>query len=399
MRALKHAEFWVAAGIWTTITSALVVSGQTPQSTPGDPLPRILPIELIEFNEALGEFAAVETPLINGVGPAFNGTSCAGCHNVPAIGGSGVVLETRAAYRDVSGEFRALNPAGDTLIHLFSVPLHECQPLIPEDANVVAHRTSIPLFGAGLVEAISDETLRGLEDPLDRNGDGVRGRASIVVDLASGQRRVGRFGWKAQHATLLAFAADAYRNEMGRTNDLLPQEYVYGISDEQIRRCDQKPDPEDVRNPQTGRRGIDDFELFMRFLAPVSRGPIDDVVRDGERIFGAIGCAACHVPVLTTGPSANPVFHRQPVPLFSDLLLHDIGTGDGIPQAAARPEEIRTPALWGLRIRRPFLHDGSAATIEEAILRHGQEAELAQRGFLQLSPDDRGRLLAFLRSL
>src|SRR2546425_1811249 len=129
----------------------------------------------------------------------------------------------------------------------------------------------------------------------------------------------------------------------------------------------------------------------MRFLAPVARGPIDAVVRDGERIFSAIGCAACHVPALTTGPSSNPLFNRRAVPLFSDLLLHDIGTGDGIPQAVAKPEEIRTPALWGLRLRRPLLHDGSAATIEDAIVRHQQEAELARRGFLQMSPDDRGR--------
>ena len=105
------------------------------------------------------------------------------------------------------------------------------------------------------------------------------------------------------------------------------------------------------------------------------------------------------MPTLTTGPSVNPLFNRQPVPLFSDLLLHDIGTGDGIPQAAAKAEEVRTPALWGLRLRRPFLHDGSAATIEDAIGRHQQEAELARRGFLQVSPDDRARLLAFLRSL
>jgi CxxC motif-containing protein (DUF1111 family) len=271
--------------------------------------------------------------------------------------------------------------------------------MLPENANVVAHRMPIPLFGAGLVEAIPDETLRGLEDPFDRNGDGVRGRTSIVVDLATGDRRVGRFGWKAQHATLLAFAADAYRNEMGITNDLLRQEYAYDVSDQQMRRCDPIPDPEDKPKPTTGRRGIDNFEAFMRFLAPVARGPIDEVVRDGERIFGAIGCAACHVPALTTGPSANPLFNRRPVPLFSDLLLHDIGTGDGIPQAVAKPEEIRTPALWGLRLRRPLLHDGSAATIEDAIVRHQREAELARRGFLQLTPDDRERLLTFLRSL
>ena len=391
MRALKHAGPWVAAWVGAAVAGVLLVGAQTLPSTPGDPLPGLTPIELAVFREGLDIFLD-EFVAKDGLGPAFNGASCSVCHNVPAIGGAGVILETHAAYRDASGGVSGLNPAGDTLIHLFSVLPHTCQPVIPHDANVVAHRASIPLFGAGLVEAIPDETLRGLEDPFDRNGDGVRGRASIVVDLASGERRVGRFGWKAQHASLVAFVADAFRNEIGIPNPLLRQEYAFGISDEQIRRCSP--------NPGAVTRGfLDSTATFLQLLAPVARGPIDEVVRDGERIFSAIGCGACHVPTLPTGPSANPLFNRQPVPLFSDLLLHDVGTGDGIPQAAARPEEIRTPALWGLRLRRPFLHDGSAATIENAILRHGQEAELAQRGFIQLSPDDRGRLLVFLQSL
>jgi CxxC motif-containing protein (DUF1111 family) len=105
------------------------------------------------------------------------------------------------------------------------------------------------------------------------------------------------------------------------------------------------------------------------------------------------------VPSLATGASAHPMFDRVSVPLFSDLLLHDVGTGDGIRQGAAEPNEIRTPALWGLRLRRPFLHDGSAATIGDAIDRHGNEAELARRGYAGLSLAERERLLAFLRSL
>ena len=147
-------------------------------------------------------------------------------------------------------------------------------------------------------------------------------------------------GWggsagKAQHATLLTFGADAYRNEMGITNDVFQAEFAHGISDEQFRLCDPLPDPEDIREPATRRRGIDNFESFMKFLAPAVRGPIDDAVRTGERIFSAVGCAACHVPTLITGPSTNPLFDRQPASLFSDLLLHDVGTGDGIVQASA----------------------------------------------------------------
>jgi CxxC motif-containing protein (DUF1111 family) len=186
---------------------------------------------------------------------------------------------------------------------------------------------------------------------------------------------------------------------MGITNDLFPQEAGFGITEAQMHRCDPIPDPEDIRDPSTGRRGIDNFEAFMRFLAPVGRVNVNETVREGERVFAAIGCAACHVPSLTTGPTVHPAFNRKPVPLFSDLLLHDIGTGDGIRQASAEPEEIRTPSLWGLRLRRPLLHDGSATNVYQAIRRHGNEAELARRGFEKLSASERAALDAFLLSL
>ena len=380
------------------VTHPQVIGGQARELRPGDPLSGLTAREAEEFRLGLEDFTEVETSE-EGLGPAFNGTSCAACHSVPAIGGAGFVLETRAGYKDADGAFRGLNAEGDTLIHLFSVPTHNCQPLIPDDVNVIARRAPIPLFGAGLVEAIPDDTILGLEDPQDRNRDGVSGRAAMVTDVSTQERRVGRFGWKAQHATLLTFAGDAYRNEMGITNDLFPKEALFGIEDAILRRCDAMPDPEDVRERSTGKRGIDNFEAFMRFLAPVARGPIDDATRDGERVFSAIGCTSCHVPALTTGPSSNPLFDRRAVHLFSDLLLHDIGTGDGIRQAAADAQEIRTPALWGLRLRRPLMHDGGSATIEEAISRHRNEAELARRGVERLSPADRERLLLFLRSL
>jgi hypothetical protein len=236
-------------------------------------------------------------------------------------------------------------------------------------------------------------------DPFDRDGNGVTGRAAMILDVATGQRRVGRFGWKAQQATLLAFSGDAYRNEMGITNDLFPDELAFGITPEQMKLCDKIPDPEDQPDRRTRRRGIDNFEAFMKFLAPAGRGPIDDTVRAGEAVFGAVGCASCHVPSLQTGPSANAMFNRKVVPLFSDLLLHDIGTGDGIRQEAAGPQEFRTPALWGLRLRRPLMHDGTAATIEDAIVVHGGEAASARGRFLALTADQRAALLAFLKSL
>jgi len=368
------------------------------RATPGNALTGITPVEFEEFRLGLDDFLEVEESE-EGLGPAFNGTSCAVCHSVPAVGGTGTIAELRAGYLNERGEFETLDHTGETLFHLFSVPGHSCQPIVPVEANVFARRVPLPVFGSGLVEAIPDETLRALEDPLDRNGDGVSGRAAIVVDLATGDRRVGRFGWKAQHATLLAFSADAYRNEMGITNDLFPHEAAYGVTPERMRQCDRFADPEDIPDPRTRRRGIDNFASFMRFLAPIARESNTPQTQGGEKVFQALGCSTCHVPTLLTGASANPLFNRKPVELFSDLLLHDVGTGDGIKQAAAETNEIRTPALWGLRFRRPLLHDGSASTIDQAVLRHGQEAELSRRGFEALSDVDRAALLAFLKSL
>jgi CxxC motif-containing protein (DUF1111 family) len=394
MKALVAAALLLAAVCATRIVSVSAQGGPRV----GEPLAGISPRQLEEFRLGLDDFLEVETSE-EGLGPAFNGTSCAVCHNVPVVGGAGVIGEIRAAGRDASGRPIALSPDGETLFQLFSTPLHGCQVQLPAEAVIIARRIPIPLFGAGLVEAIGDESILALADPEDRNGDGISGRASIVRDIATGDRRVGRFGWKGQHATLLAFGADAYRNEMGITNDLFRTELGVGLTPEQYRRCDPFPDPEDRVDPATRRRGIDNFESFMKFLAPAGRGDITAQVTRGQELFASVGCASCHVPVLTTAPRREPAFDRQAVALFSDLLLHDIGTGDDIPQASAQPDEIRTPALWGLRFRRPFLHDGSAATIEEAIDRHRGEADKSRAVFGALPPEAQAALLAFLRSL
>lgn len=381
------------------VCAAVLVAGAQRPLLPGDPLPGLTPAELEEFRLGVDDFLEVETA-DEGLGPAFNGTSCAACHNVPAIGGISPVAEVRAGYSGGSGGFQPAAASGETLFHLFSIPTHSCQPVIPPQANVIARRVPVPVFGAGLIEAIEDETILQREDPSDRDRNGVSGRAALITDVASGNRRVGRFGWKAQHATLLAFGADAYRNEMGITNELFPTESAADVDAERMRLCDRIPDPEDIRDPRTRRRGIDNFASFMRLLAPVARAGGDGaVLSEGERVFSAVGCATCHVPSLTTGPSSNPLFNRRPVPLFSDLLLHDVGTGDGIQQEAAEANEIRTPALWGLRFRRPLLHDGSAATIDAAVRRHAAEARLVREGYERMTDGERTALLAFLGTL
>ena len=389
----------VAFPVIALLITALAVApiAQAPPA-PGDPLPGLTPVELELFSMGREDFLEVEDAE-EGLGPAFNGTSCGGCHNVPAVGGISPVAELRAGMVDANGHYSDFDPAAGSLFQLFSIPTHGCQVVIPAEANVIARRVPIPLFGAGLIDEIPDDTLLALADPLDLDRDGVSGRAAVVEDVATGDLRVGRFGWKSQQATLIAFGADAYLNEMGITSDLFPNEQSFGISPELMRLCDPIPDPEDVEEPATGRRGIDNFEAFMQFLAPIGRGPIDAQVRAGALVFDAIGCAACHVPSLETGPSTNPLFDRKAVPLYADLLLHDVGTGDGIRQASAAPNEVRTPALWGLRFRRPLLHDGRAATVTDAIRAHGTEADLARRGFDDLDPGSRAALLAFLGSL
>ncbi len=382
-----------AAGL--LVAAMIGVSAQSPVVA-GDPVVGITPREFQEFRLGLEDFREVEEAS-DGLGPLFNGTSCAVCHNVPAIGGSSPMTELRAGVRDPDGTFRVVG--GTTLFQMFSLPDHRCQAVIPAEVNVIARRASIPLFGVGLVEAIPDETLLALEDPFDRDRDGISGRAAVIVDQATGQRRVGRFGWKAQIATLLTFSGDAYTNEMGITNDVFPDEPRGGISEARLRECDKLKDPEDVVDPRTGRRAIDNFEAFMKFLAPPPRGTITEEVRIGEQVFAEVGCASCHVPTLTTGANASASLNRKTLAPFSDFLLHELGTGDGIEQGAAEPDEIRTPALWGLRLRRPLLHDGSAATISEAVRRHGGEAAGVMERYNKASEPMRRALLAFLDSL
>ena len=390
-----RANLALAGSATLLILTVLGVSAQVPVGA-GDPLPGLTAREFEEFRLGLDDFKEIEQPS-DGLGPLFNAAGCAACHNVPVIGGTTPMTEMRAGHRDADGKFHIVGFT--TLFQMFSIPDHRCQAVIPPEVNVIARRAPIPLFGAGLVEAVDDETLIALEDPFDRDGYGISGRAAIVTDVATGRRRVGRFGWKAQIATLLTFSGDAYTNEMGITNDVFPLEPLGGISAARLRECDLLKDPEDVVDPRTGKRSIDNFEAFMKFLAPLPRGPITDEVRAGEQVFTALGCASCHVPVLTTGANASAALNRKTLALFSDLLLHDVGTGDGIEQEAAQQNEIRTPALWGLRTRRPLMHDGSAATVAAAIGQHAGEASGVIERYRATTEPLRQALLAFLNSL
>jgi CxxC motif-containing protein (DUF1111 family) len=353
--------------------------------------------QLALFRDGKLDFEEVETNN-EGLGPTFNARGCAQCHSLPATGGASVQNNEVRAGRIVNGTYVDL--PGGSLFQISSIaPTSKCREQIPPEANVISFRQTQPLFGMGLIEAIPEATIRAQADPADRNGDGISGRAASVFDPATSGTRLGRFGWKAQVATLLTFSGDAYLNEMGITNDLFSEENAPNGDMARLQACDVMPDVEDHADSATGLRGIDLFENFMRFLAPPPRGKITADVMQGEAIFGAIGCATCHTPVMTTGRNAIAALDQVPVALFSDLLLHDVGTGDGIPQADAGPYEFRTTPLWGLLASRPFLHDGSAATIEKAIRRHGGEASAVTANFLALSKREQDLLVTFLESL
>src|SRR5262245_21235483 len=362
----------------------------------GDPVQGITGREFELFRLGLQDFTEVENP-DEGLGPVFNGRSCAECHSIPRIGGSSTITEVRAGIRKEDGSFEEY--PGGSVMQMFSIPPHETQTTIPPEINVIARRKSLALFGNGLVEAVPDAVLIALEDPDDQDADGISGRAHRVHDKASDKIRIGRFGWKAQQATLMAFGAEAYRDEMGITNDLFPDEACPGGDCEKIKFFNPVPGLQDALDPNTGLRGIDNFENFMKLLGPPPRGLITEETTTGERLFRSLGCAGCHTPALVTGENAVKALSFKRFFPYSDLLLHDIGTGDGIGQGDARPEEIRTPPLWGVRLRAPFLHDGRASTLREAIELHAGEALRSRNAYEQLSTDEKKAVVAFLGSL
>ena len=352
------------------------------------------PRAIEDFNAGLDEFEEVET-IEEGLGPVFNGKSCAECHAVPSTGGSepnvGVARETRIS-RIFNGRFDPLDGSvsvdrGGQLLQQRAIGVQGCTlkgEVVPPEATIVSRRNSTPLFGAGLMEAIPEGTILGNQ----HNG----GRPNYVSNPDTGAAELGRFGWKAQVATLHQFAGDAYLNELGITNPSFPHENRPQGQPIQLG-CDTVGDPEDDGSGVTG------FTNFMRFLAPAPRGPLTPQVQRGEQVFSQIGCASCHVPTMMTGRNSVAALSNKPVNLFSDLLLHDIGTGDGIEQGRATGNDFRTAPLWGLSRRDRFMHDASSNKIEGAIQRHGVEAKDALNGFLGLPQSNHDALLAFLDSL
>jgi CxxC motif-containing protein (DUF1111 family) len=298
--------------------------------------------------------------------------------------------------RDEKGTFDPLTELGGSLLQSQAIDPGALER-IPSEADVIARRKTTALFGAGLIEAISDQDIQALATR--KKADGVLGRAAMVEDVTTGQQRVGRFGWKAQQATLLAMAADEFVNEMGITNRYFPTENAPNGNETVLGQFDQIADPEDTTD-STGKGAIDRVTDFMRLLAPPAPPKPSAEVEEGSRLFSRIGCAECHVPMLNTGASSISALNHKPVPLYSDLLLHDMGNlNDGIAQGDALPNEMKTAPLWGLKFKAPYLHDGRAPTIAGAIGEHDGEAATARDRFNKLSAAQQRILVDFLRSL
>jgi len=362
------------------------------------------------FSEDQAAFEEIDG-LDKGLGPTYNARSCADCHQTPVTGGSSQVSEFRLGHNDSQGHF--VSPtlkinngqtqiASRSLLNDRSV-CAEAQATAPTSETIRTFRMSLPILGDGYIEAIPDSTLLAIAQQQRRQTRGVVSGQAIqvpIMEAPAGTTRVGRFGWKAQQASLLSFSADAYLNEQGITSRLLPTD-VTSL-------CDTVADPEDEEND------IDRFAAFMRgTLAP----PVDATVmassdaQVGKQLFTQIGCAMCHVSSITTAPVGtalaggtftvpdalgNKIIHP-----YSDFLLHNVGTGDGIQQngPVETANKLRTPPLWGLRTRDRLMHDGLSATRDNAIARHRGEASFATSNFMRLSSTQKVQLLKFLSGL
>ncbi len=420
----------------------------------GPPLTSLTSAQLQYFQDGQSRFQQVDQ-VANGLGPTFNSNSCGSCHAQPSVGGSspsasqypnigpnpqvqvatangasntmpffitaeGPVREARFPFVVSNG---TVTPAPDGGVHaLFTITGRSdatgCSMAQPnfeqmQQLNNLIFRIPTPVYGAGLLESISDETIlanmqanASLKQQL-----GITGHPNYSPNDGS----IMRFGWKAQNKSLEMFSGEAYNVEIGVTNELFPNERA----DPPVS-CLMNPTPEDETNfSQSGTQIPSDivaFSNFMRFLAPpvstttgIPGNPSARSIQEGQVIFNQVHCNMCHTTSLQTSPSAmTPGLSNQTAALFSDLLVHHMGSGlaDNVSQGSAANDEFRTAPLWGVGQRIFFLHDGRSGPANggllDAIQQHassGSEANGVVTLFNRLSPQQQQDLLDFLRSL
>jgi CxxC motif-containing protein (DUF1111 family) len=359
-------------------------------------------VALRSFNDNRFVFEEVEK-IADGLGPTYNAQSCRECHQNIVTGGASQIAEHRTGRLEL---LQFVESVGGSLIQSRSTH-PDIFERVPFEDSVSTFRVSTNTLGAGFIEAIPNNTLIAIASAQPAS---IRGRALEVAVLeANNAPRIGRFGWKSQHASLESFAADAYLNEMGITTPLLPDENTslgrnvgFGTPFDPV--ADPEDDGVDVRA----------FANFMRATKAPPRGAITSQVRAGDVLFNQVGCGACHIPTLRTAAPGtringgalrvrdavgNKIIHP-----YSDFLLHDIGTGDGIPvlpgaEFASTASQIRTAPLWALRTRNRLMHDGLSFTKQEAISRHTNQAAAAKSAYDALSQAQKDQVLAFLDSL
>jgi CxxC motif-containing protein (DUF1111 family) len=338
--------------------------------------------------------------IADGLGPVYNAQSCAECHQNPVTGAISQITELRA------GHFNGItfvDHPGGSLINDRSINAN-IQERVLGGNEVRTFRTSLNTLGDGFIEAVDSNVIAGIAatQPAGQAGTFIQ----VPVLEAPGNNRGARFGWKNQHASLLSFSGDAYLNEIGITNRLLRTENT--SNGNSVAGSDTVPDPEDTEN---------DIDVFAEFMRATKAPPRDTALAatadaiTGSNLFNQIGCAICHVRNFTTVPAGtvinggaftvpaalgNKTFHP-----FSDFLLHNIGTGDGIVQNGGQGtrNQMRTPPLWGMRTRDRLGHDGETLNRNEMILRHAGQATAIINNYNALSDTQKNQLITFLNSL
>src|ERR1700690_2436735 len=420
------------------------------------------------FNDGLTRFQSVESVSNsptgnNGLGPRFNSNSCSSCHAQPAVGGTGPAVNpeflfpnngvapgntiptfitangpTREArfpfFFNANGTVNTNAPNGG-VEDLFTVTgrsdagtcnsatnLPQPSFAAAQSANNIIFRIPTPTFGAGLIENLDDSTLLINQGRNLNNNFGIAG----TFNHNGNDGTISRFGWKAQNKSLHIFAGEAYNVEMGISNELFPQDRPLPGEDQlatglpaSCLNLSGKGYPEDVSNPTStpNTAVLDDvsaFANFMRFLAPPPTGGVvlkgqqvsAQAISTGASLFSSVGCATCHNPSPGTTQASNfaPALSNAPVPAYSDVEIHHMGTGlaDNVSQGGAGGDQFRTAPLWGLGQRIFLLHDGRTTNLNAAIAAHashGSEATTSEQTFFSLSPTQQQDVLDFLRSL
>jgi CxxC motif-containing protein (DUF1111 family) len=462
---MNHKNLLAVVGLALTVmvSAGTLEAQQDPGPRGGDTgvggaFPGLSSDEQSFFNGAIQDFMEVDSvsgsvsgEAGSGLGPTFNGNSCAQCHAHPAVGGSSPISNPQVALANLDGarntvpsfittdgpvrEARFIrNPDGslDGGVHgLYTITgrtdgegCNLAQPNFAQQlaAHNVIFRIPTPTFGLGLVEATPDSTLqanlaanRGIKSQLGISGS---------FNMSGNDGTITRFGWKAQNKSLLVFAGEAYNVEQGVSNE------AFGNERSAVAGCVYNGSPEDATKMLTDSGSPDgtvaqlssdlvNFAGFMRFTAPPKPAAMSASAGNGARLFNSVGCGLCHTSTLTTGPAKSAAMSNFTYHPYSDFAIHHMGSrlSDGVNQGAAGPDQFRTAPLWGLGQRLFFLHDGRTSDLLQAIQAHassecghadsrssastscGSEANDVVRRFNSLSRMQMQDVLNFLRSL